>query len=127
MEKGLEYTPLVLAYMGDAVYEVYIRRRLINMFHIPIGQIHRKATQYVCAEAQYRAMHALEPLLSEEEIHVFKKGRNAKSATVPKNADVTHYRHATGFESLIGWLYVTDNKERLCYILDASFDALKED
>lgn len=106
------YSPLVLAYLGDAVYELYVRTHLCRK-NAPVHMLHKEATGYVKAKAQSGMMETLEPLLTEEESAVYKRGRNAKSATVPKNADVLDYRRATGFEALIGYLYVSRQFERL--------------
>lgn len=106
------YSPLALAYLGDAVYELYVRTYLCHK-NAPVHTLHKEATAYVKAEAQSKLMEVLEPLLTEEETAVYKRGRNAKSSTVPKNADVLDYRRATGFEALLGYLYVSRQTERL--------------
>ena len=113
-----QYSPLVLAYIGDAVYELYIRNMLIQKGNVPVHKLHQQATQYVKAKAQSESLHIIESHLTEEELAVFKRGRNAKSATVPKNADMNEYRHATGFEALIGFLYLSGENERLRYLLE---------
>lgn len=106
------YSPLVLAYLGDAVYELYVRS-LICRKNAPVHTLHKEATALVKAKAQSDMMEQLEPLLNEEEMAVYKRGRNAKSATVPKHADVVDYRRATGFEALLGYLYVSRQFERM--------------
>ncbi|MDD6309333.1 MAG: ribonuclease III domain-containing protein [Clostridia bacterium] len=116
--------PLTIAYIGDAVYALYIRRRLAELSAAPVGVLHKTSSNLVCAEAQYRAAQAIMPLLTEEELHIFKWGRNAKSATVPKHAAVLHYRHATGLEALVGFLYMEERKERLSFIMGKIFDFL---
>lgn len=125
--QGKDYSPLVLAYIGDAVYEVYVRSKLMEAGNLPVNKIHHAATKYVSAEAQYLIYHSIKDMLTEEEEAVFKRGRNAKSATVPKNANPVHYRFATGFEALVGFLYVNAMHERLCEILDNSFSRRKEE
>lgn len=120
-----EYSPLVLAYMGDAVYEQYVRTRLVSAANMPVNILHCRATGFVSAQAQFEASKHILPMLTEEEDRVFKRGRNAHHATVPKNAQVTHYRHATGFEALIGYLYIKGDSDRLSYILDLSYEWLK--
>ncbi|WHH61398.1 ribonuclease III domain-containing protein [Petroclostridium sp. X23] len=115
-----QYSPLVLAYIGDAVYEVYIRTMLIKKGNMPVHKLHRQATLYVKAKAQSDTIHRIEGYLTGEELAVFKRGRNAKSGTVPKNADINDYRHATGFEALLGYLYLSNNTERLMEILTMS-------
>lgn len=121
------YSPLVLAYMGDAVYERFTREQLIRLHpDMPAHKLHIENVKCVKAHSQSNAMSAIEPVLSEEEEAVFKRGRNAKSATTPKNADLIDYRRATGFEALIGYLYLKGDKERLNQIMKIAFEnALK--
>lgn len=110
--------PLQLALIGDAVYELFIRNYILaNNLELSAHKIHIKAIGYVKAKSQSIIMHLLEDDLTEEESYIFKRGRNAKSATVPKNADVRDYRMATGFEALVGYLHLTGNYERLDYIM----------
>ncbi|MDK2799337.1 MAG: mini-ribonuclease [Clostridiales bacterium] len=113
-----QYSPLVLAYIGDAVYELYIRTMLVKKGNAPVHKMHRQATLYVKAKAQSDIIHSLQDQLTEEEFAVFKRGRNAKSGTTPKHADINDYRHATGFEALLGYLYLTGQKKRLIELLD---------
>lgn len=123
-KKPSQYSSLVLAYMGDAIYEVYVRERVIAEHEdMPAYKLHRLTIEYVKAHAQSNSMQAVEPLLTEAEEAVYKRGRNAKSATVPKNADLTEYRRATGFEALIGWLYLSNEKERLEELMKTAFEA----
>ncbi|MPQ42365.1 Mini-ribonuclease 3 [Clostridium tarantellae] len=110
--------PLQLALIGDVVYELFIRNYILSdNVGLSAHKIHIKAIQYVKAKAQSNIIRLLEDDLNEEEHYIYKRGRNAKSATVPKNADVRDYRNATGFEALIGYLYLSNNEERLNYIL----------
>lgn len=110
--------PLQLAIIGDGVYEVFIRTYILSSnINLSAHKIHKEAITFVKANSQSNIMHQLESELSEDELYIFKRGRNAKSATVPKNADVRDYRMATGFEALIGYLYLIGDKERLNYIL----------
>lgn len=105
--------PIVLAYIGDAIYEVAVRQYLISLPNLKPNHLHRTATGLVSAKAQSTILAFLEPLLTEEEKDVTRQGRNAKSGSVPKNADVLEYRHATAFECLIGYLYYTGQQERI--------------
>ena len=115
-------SPLVLAYIGDGVYELFVRNRLIQEFpHTPPSKLHKLSSSCVKAHAQSNSMKALEPILNEKELSVYKRGRNAKSATVPKNADVTDYRRATGFEALIGYLYLSKENDRLNELMNLAF------
>lgn len=106
--------PLQLALIGDGVYETFIRNYILSEnAGLSAHKIHVKAIQYVKAKSQSDIIYALENELTEEEIYIYKRGRNAKSATVPKNADVRDYRNATGFEALVGYLYLSGQEERL--------------
>lgn len=116
MSKVDEYSPLVLAYIGDVVYELYIREMLVRQGNMPVDKLHKAATKFVNASAQSLCYKKIEDKLTESEINVFKRGRNAKS-TVPKNADMTDYRTATGLEALVGYIYLTGEKERLDEIM----------
>lgn len=106
---------LALAYVGDAIYEIYIRDYLIRQGHTKPNMLHRQATTYVSAKAQNFLMKEMlrAELLTEEELIFYKRGRNAKSHTSAKNADVTTYRVSTGFEALFGYLHLTEQKTRL--------------
>lgn len=106
---------LALAYVGDAVYEVYIRDYLVSTGQTRPNQLHKMATHYVSAKAQAFLMDAMltAAILTEEEELFYRRGRNSKSHTSAKNADITTYRIATGFESLMGYLHLTGQQERL--------------
>lgn len=106
-------SPLELAFIGDAVWEVYVRNHVLELGIRKPAVLHRRATAYVSATAQAHLVQALWEELTVEEQDMVRKGRNAKSGHVRKNADVLDYRHSTGFEALIGYLYGTENKERL--------------
>ena len=119
-------SPLTWAYIGDGVYEIFIRNYILSEnTGLNANKMHRKAIGYVKAKSQSTIMHELEELLNDDEMAVFKRGRNAKSPTVPKNADVRDYRMATGFEALVGYLYLSGNKERLEFILNKSIEVIK--
>lgn len=111
--------PLQLALIGDGVYELFIRNSILsNNLELSAHKIHVKAIGYVKAKSQSIIMHEIEEFLTEDESYIYKRGRNAKSATVPKNADVREYRMATGFEALVGYLYLIGNTERLDFIFN---------
>ena len=119
--------PLQLAIIGDAVYEVYIRSYILTKHtDYSAHKIHKNAIDYVKAKAQSIIMHEMEEELDEEEMYIFKRGRNAKSATVPKNANVRDYRMATGFEALVGYLYLIGDKKRLEVIFDRGIEVIKK-
>ncbi|KAB2329199.1 Mini-ribonuclease 3 [Cytobacillus depressus] len=119
---------LALAYMGDAVFEVYVRRHLIQHGKVRPNHLHREATSYVSAKAQSAVIHQLldSDTLSVEEVAVVKRGRNAKSGSIPKNTDVQTYRYSTAFEALIGYLHLSGNEERLEEIIRAAFQLVEE-
>lgn len=114
--------PLVLAYIGDAVYEVYIRTMLIVSKKTNVNMLHKMSVKYVKAKAQSDILHRINDKLTQEEQDVVRRGRNAKSATVPKHAEITDYRYSTGFEALIGYLYLMNNNDRLMEILKLSVE-----
>lgn len=116
------YPPLVLAYIGDAVYEVYVRTLLVGESNAPVHILHKRSTDFVKAKAQSDIIHRIMDNLSLDEQDIVRRGRNAKSGTIPKNADVTEYKYATGFESLIGYLYLKEDVERLMQVLKMAVD-----
>lgn len=115
-------SPIVLAYAGDAIYEVAVRQYLISLPNLRPNHLHRSATGLVSAKAQSTILAYLEPVLTEEEKDVVRRGRNAKSGTIPKNADVLEYRHATAFECLIGHLYYTGQQARIRELIHSSIE-----
>lgn len=118
-----QYSPLALAYIGDGVYELYVRTRVIEEHsNLPAHKLHLQTVKYVKAHAQSNSITAMLDLLSEEEMAVYKRGRNAKSNTTPKNADMADYRRATGFEALIGYVYLTENTERLNELMSRAYE-----
>ncbi|OXM83148.1 Mini-ribonuclease 3 [Paenibacillus rigui] len=117
-----QLNPIVLAYIGDAIYEVFIRQYVISHPNQRPNHLHRLSTQYVSAKAQAKALQGWLPHLTEDETDIVKRGRNAKSGTSAKNADILEYRHSTAFECLIGYLYYTKQWERLQYLLMLSLD-----
>ena len=107
------YSPLTLAYIGDGVYELVIRTILVKKGNCPVNQLHKKASSQVKAGAQSKMMELLEPDLTEEELAVYKRGRNAHSPTMAKHATMADYRRATGFEALMGYLYLKEDYSRI--------------
>lgn len=120
------YSPLVLAYMGDAVYELMIRTKIVNEGNMQVHKMHRKSSGLVKAEAQARIIKSLEPELTPEEMAVYKRGRNAKSGTMAKHAAMIDYRMATGFEALIGYLFLTEQFVRLVELTGKGLERLGE-
>jgi ribonuclease-3 family protein len=126
LDEARRMNSLTLAYIGDAVFEVMVREYLvINNTNLSAHKLHMKAISYVKANSQCGFIRELEEHLTEEEVQVFKKGRNSKSPTMPKNASVSDYRIATGFEALIGYLYITGQTDRLQLVMDIIFNNKK--
>ena len=107
------YSPLTLAYIGDAVYEIVIRTVLVRRGNAPANKLHKQASALVKAETQAEMAERLAPFLTEEESNVLRRGRNAKSHTKAKNASFADYRMATGFEALVGYLYLQKKMDRI--------------
>ncbi len=124
-KKASLYSPLALAYIGDGVYELFIRTKVLQLNpDMPAYKLHKATVEYVKAQAQSNAIGRIEELLTQTELSVYKRGRNAKSSTVPKNQDVADYRRATGFEALIGYLYLNNEEDRLNELMEESFNSL---
>uniref|UniRef100_UPI0011158CDD Mini-ribonuclease 3 n=1 Tax=Siminovitchia sp. FSL H7-0308 TaxID=2921432 RepID=UPI0011158CDD len=120
---------LALAYMGDAIYDVFIRRHLIASGKTRPHRLHSEATRFVSAKAQAATLKTLvdNGCLREQELEIIRRGRNAKSGTIPKNTDVQTYRHSTAFEALIGWLYLADERERLFEIVQMAIKSVEKE
>ena len=118
------FSPLTLAYIGDAVYEIVIRTIIVEKGNAPVNKLHHKASSLVKAVAQKAAMEKILPLLTEEEEAVYKRGRNAKSYTSAKNASVIDYRIATGLEALMGFLYLMGRNERMLELVKIAVNNL---
>ena len=113
-----EMNPLSLAFMGDGVLELLVRQHLVERSRLLPGKLHAEAVRYVSARSQFLEMKLLEPMLTEEEYAVFRRGKNANKATVAKHASVEEYRTSTGFECLLGWLYLKGRNERIMELMD---------
>ena len=118
------FSPLTLAYIGDAVYDLIVRSVVVERANASANKLHQKTTKYVKASAQAAMILALQGELSEEEEAVFKRGRNAKSYTVAKNASMTDYRNATGFEALVGYLYLTGQNARILELVKKGCESI---
>jgi len=116
------YNPLSLAYLGDSVFELLVRQRLLLNGELKVHELHLRASEIVNATAQSAAVEKIAPILSEEELEILRRGRNANSARVPKNAEVSDYRRATGLESLFGYLHLTGQIERVVELFDLIFE-----
>ena len=117
-EDVIQMSPLVWAYMGDAVYEKFIREYVIRQGLCKNGLLHKKSIKFVSARAQAKIVQGLEDFLTDEEKDIVRRGRNSNPHSTAKNADIIEYKYATGFEALIGWLYLNEKTERLEEILN---------
>jgi len=110
-------SPVALAFIGDSVYDLFVRTDIVSKNNLPISKLHRLSSSHVNSSAQSKSFFKIEDQLSEDELHIYKRGRNAKSM-VPKNADVSEYRTATGLEALIGYIYLKKDEKRLIEIMN---------
>lgn len=115
-----------LAYLGDAVYETFIRERVIQTGQIHADQLHKSGVRYVCASAQAKVVKLLFPLFSEKEAALIRRAKNHKSATKPKNVDHVTYKWATAFEAVMGYLYLSGQKERLTDLMTKAAEMTDE-
>ncbi len=122
-----EYSPLALAYIGDAIYELIIRSLVLNEGNRQVQKMHKRTSSMVQASAQARIITALNDRLTEEEHAVYKRGRNAKSMSPAKNQSVSDYHKATGFEALMGYLYLKKEWKRMLELIKAGLDALENE
>lgn len=121
-KEAKEFSPLVLAYIGDAVYELMIRSILVSRGNRPVNKLNKDATSLVKAAAQSEIVKLISDKLSEEEYTVFKRGRNSSPHTMAKNASMTDYKYATGFEALIGFLYLDNRCDRALELVKLGID-----
>lgn len=115
-----------LAYVGDAVYELFVRTRIVAQNGGQSGVLHRKSVKYVSAPAQAKAIRVLHDELSEEEQNIFRRGKNGHQGSMAKNASPADYKYATGLETLIGYLYIDGREERLNELLHRIMQILDE-
>ncbi len=111
------YSPLTLAYIGDSIYDLIIRTILVKKGNCPVNQLHKRASELVKAGMQSEMIRKIDPVLTEEEKGVFKRGRNAHSGSIAKNASMGDYRRATGFEALMGYLYLQGKTDRILELI----------
>lgn len=121
------YSPLTLAYIGDSIYDLVIKSLVINQGNKQVQKLHRETSSLVQASAQSQMMRVLQELLTEEEHAVYKRGRNAKSVSPAKNQSITDYRRATGFEALMGYLYLNKEWKRMIDLIKIGLDSLTEE
>ncbi len=120
------YSPLTLAYLGDAVYEVIIRTIVVSKGNTQVNKLHKKSSELVKAQAQDTFIKGLMDIITEEEMGYYKRGRNAKSYTSAKNATIVDYRMATGFEALVGYLYLSNQSDRMMDLIKKGLDIIEE-
>ena len=119
-----EYSPLTLAYIGDCIYDLVIKSLVINEGNKQVNKLHQETSKLVQASAQSLMMRTMQEHLTEEEHAVYKRGRNAKSVSPAKNQSITDYRRATGFEALLGYLYLKKDYKRLLDLVKIGLDIL---
>lgn len=120
-------SPLTLAYIGDSIYDLIIKTMVVGQSNSQVNKMHKKVSEIVKAHGQVVMYHAVEEMLTEEEIAVFKRGRNAKSYTTAKNATKIDYRMATGYEALLGYLYLQDKIDRALELVKVGIDNFNRD
>ena len=121
------YSPLTLAFIGDSIFDLIIRTLVVESGNAPVNKLHKRASNLVQASSQAELYHAIKDQLTEEETAIFKRGRNAKSFTTAKNAGVVEYRIATGIEALVGYLYLTDQMDRLLELIRPQVEKVVKD
>lgn len=121
------YSPLTLAFIGDGIYDLIIRTMIVGRGNTKASQLHQHTSHLVKAHSQSVMIEYMLPHMTEEEEAVYKRGRNAKSPTMAKNATMADYRRATGFEALMGYLYLSDQFERIMELVQIGLDGLKKE
>ncbi len=116
------YSPLTLAYIGDGIFDLVIRSIVVGRGNTPVNELHHKTSHVVKAHSQALMIESIMDDLSEKEVDVYRRGRNAKSHTMAKNASVMDYRSATGFEALMGYLYLTDQMDRMLDLIETGLN-----
>ena len=120
------YSPLVLAFIGDCVYDLVIKSMIISRGNTQVHKLHEETSRFVQASTQSLMMRTMQQHLTEEEHAIYRRGRNAKSVSPAKNQSITDYRRATGFEALLGYLYLKKDYERLMALVKAGLDSLSD-
>ena len=121
-----EYSPLTLAYIGDSIFDLIMKSLVVNEGNQPVQKLHLRTSRFVQASAQSRMMRVLQEELTEEEHAVYKRGRNAKSVSPAKNQSVTDYRRATGFEALLGYLYLKKEWKRMLSLVKMWLESIED-
>lgn len=123
----VNYSPLVLAYIGDSIYEIVVRTYVVTKGNTQVNKLHKRSSSYVKAHSQAVIIMSLMEELTEEEVRIYKRGRNAKSATMAKNATIADYKKATGFEALMGYLYLNKQTDRMLELIKKGLKNLERD
>lgn len=123
----VNYSPLTLAYIGDAIYEIVVRTILVDQANRQVNKIHKAASELVKAHTQAELVFLIMDELTEEERTIYKRGRNAKAVTRAKNASMSDYRTATGFEAIMGWLYLTKQSDRMLFLIKKGLKQFNND
>lgn len=121
------YSPLSLAFLGDSVYDTYVREYLLKKANMPVAKLHSAKIRLVCAEFQSEVFEIFLENLTDHELAVMKRGRNATGNTVPRHADAAQYRRATAVECLFGYLYITGQRARLDELFESVIDAIENE
>ncbi len=121
------YSPLTLAYIGDAVFDIVIRSILVNKGNTPVNKLHQRASQVVKAQTQAAMVMAIMDQLTDAEADWYRRGRNSKPHTKAKNASTMDYLEATGFEAVLGYLYLTGDMDRICELVSRGVEAVELD
>ena len=119
------YSPLTLDYIGDGIYDLIIRSLVVAKGNTRAGELHKRTSQIVKAKTQAEMIEVILPMLTEEEADIYRRGRNAKSPTMAKNATMSDYRKATGFEALMGYLYLKDEFPRIVDLVKVGIDEME--
>lgn len=122
-----EYSPLTLAYIGDSIYDLIIKSLVINRGNKQVQKLHKETSSLVQASTQSMMMRTMQEELTDEERAVYKRGRNAKSVSPAKNQSITDYRRATGFEALLGYLYLKEDWKRMLDLVKIGLDSLEKE
>ncbi len=124
-KEAKQYSPLALAFLGDAVYEQKVREKIVLSANMPVGKLHEMSIKRVCAEYQAKGTDIVEPVLSEDEADILRRGRNASGIAHPKHASVAEYRRATALECLFGYLYLAGQESRIDELFDLIWNTVE--
>ena len=118
MEDAFQMSAQKLAFLGDAVYELLVREKIVKEYNMKIGELHKLKVRKVCCEGQCELLKKIENFLTPDELSIFKRGKNIRTGRVPKNSDAHTYHRATGLEAVFGYLYLTQNNKRIFKLLE---------